>query len=33
MQINKAKKEEEKNSKMYKTLGVIVGLAIVIILI
>lgn len=33
MQIAKAKKEEEKNSKMYKTLGTIVGLAIIIILI
>jgi len=33
MQIEKAKVEEEKNSKMYKTLGTIVGLAIVIILI
>ncbi len=33
MQISKAKKEEEKNSKMYKTLGIIVGLGIVIILI
>lgn len=33
MQIEKAKVEEEKNSKMYKTLGVIVGLAFVIILI
>lgn len=33
MQIEKAKAEEEKNSKMYKTLGTIVGLAFVIILI
>lgn len=33
MQIEKAKVEEEKNSKMYKTLGVIVGLSFVIILI
>ena len=33
MQIEKAKVEEQKNSKMYKTLGVIVGLAFVIILI
>ena len=33
MQIKKAKNEEEKNAKMYKTLGVIFGLAIVIILI
>ena len=33
MQIKKAKDEEEKNAKMYKTLGVIFGLAIVIILI
>lgn len=33
MQISKAKKEEEKNSKMYKTLGIIVGMAFVIILI
>ena len=33
MHIKKAKDEEEKNAKMYKTLGVIFGLAIVIILI
>ena len=33
IQIEKAKKEEEKNAKMYKTLGAIVGLALVIILI
>lgn len=33
MQIEKAKDEEEKNAKMYKTLGTIVGLAFVIILI
>lgn len=33
MQIEKAKIEEEKNSKMYKTLGAIVGLAFVIILV
>ena len=33
MQIEKAKTEEEKNSKLYKTLGVVVGLAFVIILI
>ena len=33
MQITKAKKEEEKNAKMYKTLGIILGMAIVIILI
>ena len=33
MQIEKAKIEEEKNAKMYKTLGAVVGLAIVIILI
>ena len=33
MQIEKAKVEEEKNSKMYKTLGAIVGLAFVIILV
>ena len=33
MQIEKAKLEEERNSKMYKTLGTIVGLAFVIILI
>ena len=33
MQIEKAKLEEEKNSKLYKTLGVVVGLAFVIILI
>ena len=32
-QIKKAEKEEEKNSKLYKTLGVTVGLAFVIILI
>ena len=33
MQIEKAKIEEEKNSKMYKTLGAIIGLAFVIILV
>ena len=33
MQIEKAKVEEEKNSKLYKTLGTVVGLAFVIILI
>lgn len=33
MQIEKAKLEEEKNAKMYKTLGTIIGLAFVIILI
>ncbi len=33
MQIEKAKQEEQKNAKMYKTLGGIVGLAFVIILI
>lgn len=33
MQIEKAKLEEQKNSKLYKTLGAIVGLAFVIILI
>ena len=33
MQIEKAKLEESKNAKMYKTLGIIVGLAFVIILI
>lgn len=33
MQIEKAKLEEQKNAKMYKTLGAIVGLAFVIILI
>ena len=33
MQIEKAKIEEEKNAKMYKTLGTIIGLAFVIILI
>lgn len=33
MQIEKAKMEEEKNSKMYKTLGTIIGLAFVIILV
>lgn len=32
-QINKAEKEEERNSKLYKTLGATVGLAFVIILI
>lgn len=32
-QISKAEKEEEKNAKLYKTLGVTVGLAFVIILI
>ena len=33
MQIEKAKIEEEKNSRMYKSLGTIVGLALVIILV
>lgn len=33
IQIEKARKEEEKNSKLYKTLGVLCGLALVIILI
>lgn len=33
MQIEKAKIEEEKNAKLYKTLGAIVGLAFVIILV
>jgi len=33
MQIEKAKVEEQKNAKMYKTLGAIIGLAFVIILI
>ena len=33
MQIEKAKIEEEKNAKLYKTLGAVVGLAFVIILI
>lgn len=33
MQIEKARKEEEKNAKMYKTLGILVGFVIVIILI
>lgn len=33
MQIEKAKIEEQKNAKMYKTIGVILGLAFVIILI
>lgn len=33
MQIEKAEKEKEKNEKLYKTLGTVVGLAIVIILI
>lgn len=32
-QIKKAEKEEEKNSKLYKTLGVTIGLAFVIILV
>ena len=32
-QIEKAEKEKEKNEKLYKTLGTVVGLAIVIILI
>lgn len=32
MQIEKAKVEEEKNAKLYKTLGMIIGLAFVIIL-
>lgn len=33
MQIKKAKEEEEKNSKLYKTLGIVCGLALVIVLI
>ena len=33
LQLEKARKEEEKNAKIYKTLGAIIGLAIVIILI
>lgn len=33
MQVNKALNEEEKNAKLYKTLGTVVGLAFVIILI
>ena len=33
MQIDKAEKECSKNEKLYKTLGVTVGLAIVIVLI
>ena len=33
LQLEKARKEEEENAKMYKTLGVIIGFAIVIILI
>lgn len=33
MQIDKAKNEENKSSKLYKTLGVIVGLAFIVILI
>ena len=33
MQIEKAKVEEQKNCKLYKTLGAVVGLAFVIILI
>ena len=32
-QIKKAEKEEEKNSKLYKTLGITVGLAVIILLI
>ena len=32
VQIEKAEKEQNKNEKLYKNLGVIVGLAIVIIL-
>ena len=33
MQIENAKVEEQKNAKLYKTLGAVIGLAIVIILI
>ncbi len=33
LQLEKARKEEEKNAKMYKTLGAMIGLVIVIILI
>lgn len=33
MQIDKAKNEEDKSSKLYKTLGIIVGLAFIVILI
>lgn len=33
MQIEKAEEERKKNEKMYKTLGVVIGLAVVIILI
>lgn len=33
MQIEKAEKEKAKNEKLYKTLGTVIGLAIVIILI
>ena len=33
MQIDKAEEERKKNEKLYKTLGIIVGLAIVIVLI
>lgn len=33
MQIEKAEKEKEKNEKLYKTLGTVIGLAIVIILV
>ena len=33
MQIKKAEDERQKNEKMYKTLGVVIGLTIVIILI
>lgn len=33
VQINKAEEERNKNEKMYKTLGTVIGIAIVIILI
>ena len=33
MQIEKARIEEQKNAKMYKTLGIVIGLALVIILV
>lgn len=33
MQIDKAKEEQSKNEKLYKTLGITVGLVIVIVLI
>lgn len=33
MQINKAEEERRKNEKLYKTLGITIGLALVILLI